>query len=74
MSTEGETPSFCLTVQVLDMSTLGDVADVNPVIKFLPYTVNHMAQGAHMPPMPHDFGQLRQRITEAVAAIDHEIL
>jgi len=31
---EGEqhTPSFCPTSQVLDMSTLGDAADVNPVI------------------------------------------
>jgi hypothetical protein len=28
---------------VLDMSTLGDVADVNPLIKFLPHTVNHVA-------------------------------
>jgi hypothetical protein len=36
------TPSFCPTLQVLDMSTLGDVADVNPVIKFLPHTVNHV--------------------------------
>ena len=41
--TEGEhvnrgrdTPSFCRTLQVLDMSTLGDAADVNPVIKFMP--------------------------------------
>jgi hypothetical protein len=25
------------------MSTLGDAADVNPVIKFLPHTVNHVA-------------------------------
>ena len=33
-----ETPSFCPTLQVLDMSTLGDAADVNPVIKFLPHT------------------------------------
>jgi len=32
------TPIFCPTLQVLDMSTLGDVADVNPVIKFLPHT------------------------------------
>ena len=32
------TPSFCPTLQVLDMSTLGDGADVNPVIKFLPHT------------------------------------
>ena len=35
-----DTPSFCPTLQVLDMSTLGDVADVNPVIKFLPHTCN----------------------------------
>jgi hypothetical protein len=48
--TEGEhvnrgrdTPSFCPTLQVLDMSTLGDVADVNPVIKFLLHAVNHVA-------------------------------
>jgi hypothetical protein len=37
------TPSFCPTLQVLDMSTLGDTADVNPVIKFLPHTINHVA-------------------------------
>ena len=35
-----ETPSFCPTLQVLDMSTLGHAADVNPVIKFLPHTFN----------------------------------
>ena len=35
-----DTPSFCLPLQVLDMSTLGDAADVNPVIKSLPYTCN----------------------------------
>ena len=35
-----ETPSFCRTLQVLDMPTLGDAADVNPVIKFLPHTCN----------------------------------
>ena len=35
-----DTPSFCPTLQVLDMSTLGDAADVNPVIKFLPHTCN----------------------------------
>jgi hypothetical protein len=35
-----DTPSFCPTLQVLDMSTLGDVADVNPVIKFLPHTLH----------------------------------
>ena len=33
-----DTPSFCSTLQVLDMSTLGDAADVNSVIKFLPHT------------------------------------
>ena len=35
-----DTPSFCPTLQVLDMSTLGDAADVNSVIKFLPHTCN----------------------------------
>jgi hypothetical protein len=30
-----DTPSYSPTLQVLDMSTLGDAADVNPVIKFL---------------------------------------
>jgi len=47
--TEGEhvnrgrdTPSFCPTLQVLDMSTLGDAADVNPVINFLPHTWQHL--------------------------------
>jgi hypothetical protein len=38
-----DTPSFCSTLQVRDMSTLCDAADVNPVIKFLPHTVNHVA-------------------------------
>ena len=33
-----DTPSFCPTLQVLDMSTVGDAADVNPVILFLPHT------------------------------------
>ena len=28
-----DTPNFCPTLQVLDMSTLGDAAHVNPVIK-----------------------------------------
>jgi hypothetical protein len=37
------TPSFCPTLQMLDMSTLGDAADVNPGIKFLPHSVNHVA-------------------------------
>jgi hypothetical protein len=40
------------------MSTLGDTADVNPVIKFLPL----------------DLPQLRRRIVEAVAAIDRQML
>ena len=35
-----DTSSFCPTLQVLDMSTPGDTADVNPVIKFLPHTCN----------------------------------
>ena len=35
-----DTPSFCPTLQVLDMSILGDAAAVNPVIKFLPHTCN----------------------------------
>jgi hypothetical protein len=43
---------------MLDMSTLGDAADVNPVSKFL----------------PRDLPQLRQRIVEAVAAIDRHTL
>jgi hypothetical protein len=32
-------PSFCPALQVLDMSTLCDAADVNPIIKFLPHTL-----------------------------------
>ena len=35
-----DTPSFCPTLQVLDMSTLGDAADVNSVIKFLSHTLH----------------------------------
>jgi hypothetical protein len=42
---------------VFDISTLGDAADVNPVITFL----------------PRDLPQLRQRIVEAVATIRHQI-
>jgi hypothetical protein len=38
-----DTPSFCPTLQVLDMSKLGDAVDVNPVIKFLPHTLQHPA-------------------------------
>jgi len=37
-----DTPSFCPTLQVLDMSTLGDAADVNPVVKFLPHKLQHL--------------------------------
>jgi hypothetical protein len=33
-------PIFCPNLQVLDMSTLGDAADINPVIEFLPHTCN----------------------------------
>jgi hypothetical protein len=38
-----DTSNFSPTLQVLDMSTLGDAADVNPVIKFLPHTLQHLA-------------------------------
>ena len=34
------TPSFCPTLQVLEMSTHGDAADANSVIKFLPHTLH----------------------------------
>jgi hypothetical protein len=37
------TPSFCPTLQVLNMSTLGDAEDVNPVISLLPHTLQHLA-------------------------------
>jgi hypothetical protein len=40
------------------MSALGDAADVDPALKFL----------------PRDLPQLRRRIVEAVAAIDHQML
>jgi len=43
ISTERGTPSFCHTLQVLDMCTLGDTADVNPVIKFLRHALQHLA-------------------------------
>jgi hypothetical protein len=29
-------------LQVLDMSTLGDAADVKPVIQFLPHKLQHL--------------------------------
>ena len=35
-----DTRSFYPTLQVLDMSTLDDAADINPVIKFLPHTLH----------------------------------
>jgi hypothetical protein len=34
-----DTPSFCPTLQVFYRCTLGDAADVNPVIKFLRHPV-----------------------------------
>jgi len=37
-----DTPNFCPTLQVLDISTLGDAADVNHVIKFLPHTATYV--------------------------------
>jgi hypothetical protein len=39
-----DTPSFCPTLQVLDMCTLGDAADVNPVIKFLRHALQRVSQ------------------------------
>jgi hypothetical protein len=38
-----DTRSFCPTLHMLDMSTFGDEAGVNPVIKFLPHTLQHLA-------------------------------
>ena len=35
-----DTQSFYLTLQVLNMSTLGEATDVNPVIKFLLHTLH----------------------------------
>ena len=40
MSTEGETIQISVLPYRCDMSTFGDAADVNPVIKFLPQTLN----------------------------------
>jgi hypothetical protein len=31
---------------MLDISTLGDVADVNPVIVFLPHALQHLTVGS----------------------------
>jgi hypothetical protein len=48
-----DTPIFYPTLQVLDMSTLGDAADVNPVIKFLLHSAMCVAgtwlQDCHLP-------------------------
>ena len=38
-----DNPSFYPTLQLLDISTLGDAADVNPVIKFLPHSATCVA-------------------------------
>jgi hypothetical protein len=35
-----DTPSFCTNLQVLDMCTIGDVADVNLIIKFLRHGID----------------------------------
>jgi hypothetical protein len=40
---ERDTIVFCRTLQMIDISTLGDAADFSPVVKFLPHTVNHVA-------------------------------
>ena len=37
-----DTQTFCPTLQVLDMSTLGDAADVHTVIKFVWHTLQHV--------------------------------
>jgi hypothetical protein len=36
-----DTPNFCPTLQMLDMSTLSDAADANPVIKFPQHVIYH---------------------------------
>jgi hypothetical protein len=56
------------------MSTLGDKADVNPVIKFLPTGKSRGIEATYVPPMPRYLPQMRQRIVEAVAAIDRQML
>jgi hypothetical protein len=61
-------------LQVLDISTLVDAADVNPVIKFLQLGKSRGIEGTYVPPMPRDLPQLRRRIVEAVATIDRQIL
>jgi hypothetical protein len=69
-------PSFRPTLQVLDMPTFGDAADVNHVIKFLPHTISHVTYGGTCvsAPISRDLPQLRRRIVEAVAAINRHML
>jgi hypothetical protein len=55
------------------MSTLGDSADANPVIKFLPHTLQYLAVDSSDCLQDHS-SQLRRRIMEAVAAIDRQML
>jgi hypothetical protein len=45
--------------------------DLTPSLFFL---WGYIKYRLYVPPMPHDLPQLRQRIVEAVAAIDHEML
>jgi hypothetical protein len=74
---ERDIPSFCPTLQVLDMSTLGDAAIV---IELLCYTFCNIWRSTAVtastlwPTMPHDLPRQRRRIVEAVAAIDRQIL
>jgi hypothetical protein len=56
---------------MLDMSTLGDVVYVNPVIKFLPHTLQHLAVDGS--DCLHD-PLLQLCCCLAVAAIDHQVL
>jgi hypothetical protein len=46
MNTGRDTPSFCPTLQVFDMSTFGDAADVSPLIKFLPRVYHSCDEGS----------------------------
>jgi hypothetical protein len=45
-----DTPSFCPNLQVLYMPTLGDAADINPVIKFLPHVATSGGREQRLPP------------------------
>ena len=53
-----DTPSFCPTLQVLDISTLGDAADVSRVIKFLPHTCNVCGRNLITPSHPRGSGSI----------------